>query len=252
MMRIAVLDDERPIRMGIAKIIRENLPDTIVIDEYSGAQHFLDAIDEAMPQLLITDIRMPGISGLELIRILYEKKYNIEVIVLSGYDDFEYCRTAIRYHVYDYILKPLDKKEFVRTLTQYISQKTHVTPMDPKGEQHFTVREIKKYLRHNYQNAVTMEQLGSHFCLNPNYISQLFKKETGIALFTYLTDLRMEMACIQLNDCTKRIAEISEAVGYSNPNRFSQAFKQKYGMTPSQFRKSRGVVENIGDDTEGT
>lgn len=243
MIRVAVLDDEYLIRKGIAKIIRENLYEIEMVDEYSSAQSFLEAMEELPPDLLITDIRMPGMNGLELIRIIRERKLNIEVIVLSGYDDFEYCRQAIQYHVYDYLLKPVDKRDFIKILRQYIEQKGDAPLEKVEGQQHITVREIKKYLRHNYQKPISMEQLGSHFFLNPNYISQLFKKETGVALFTYLSDLRMEMACIQLNDCTKRITEVAEAVGYSNPNRFTQAFKKKYGITPSQYRNERGMEE---------
>ena len=77
--------------------------------------------------------------------------------------------------------------------------------------------------------------------LNPNYISQLFKKEAGVSISTYITDLRMEMACMYLNDCTKRIMDISQLVGYANPGQFAIAFKKKYDKTPSEYRKERGM-----------
>lgn len=242
MIRVMVLDDEQIIRKGIVKIIRENVPDVETITECSSSEECLSKLEAAPVDLLLTDIRMDGIDGLELLQIIRQKKWNMAVILISGYSDFEYCRKAICYQAYDYLLKPIDKRELIRIVNRYAARYA----AEPDGEakttlpEHQTVKEMKKYIRSNYQKHLSMEELGERFCLNANYISQLFKKEEKCAISVYITRIRMEMARIYLKDCTRQIAEVAQMVGYESPKQFTIAFKKYFGYTPSEYRREYG------------
>jgi two-component system response regulator YesN len=248
MISIIVLDDEPIIRRGIIKIIEENIEDVQSVTDFGKSSDCIAYLEEHSADLLITDIRMPGISGLELIQYLREKKIKTDVIVLSGYSDFEYCRKAICYHVYDYILKPIDKADFVRILRGYANTHGSAAESGEPLTEHQTVKEIKRYLRAHFQEHISLRELAEQYYLNPSYMSQLFKKETGTSVFAYLTQLRMDMAKIYLTDCTKRVSEIAELVGYESSKQFSQTFKRSFQKTPSEYRREAGITAYDDDE----
>ena len=242
MLSLMVLDDERIIRQGIVKIIRENIPEVSAITECGSGEECLSYLETSPVDLLLTDIRLDGIDGLELLQIIRRKEWNMDVILISGYSDFEYCRKAICYQAYDYLLKPVDKAELIRIVRGYAAQFRTRSDFgeNTTASQHQTVKEIKKYIRANYQNRLSMEELGERFFLNANYISQLFKKEEKCAISVYILRIRMEMARIHLEDCTKQIAEVARLVGYDSPKQFTMAFKKYFGHTPSEYRRQHG------------
>ena len=109
MYKVIIVDDERIIRAGIAKIIpweENNLTlEGLAINGKEG----LEMIREKLPDIAIVDIKMPILSGIELIAQVRKEKLNTEFIILSGHDEFDYARTAMNYGVKHYILKPTEK-----------------------------------------------------------------------------------------------------------------------------------------------
>lgn len=225
------------------KIIRENVPEFEIVGAFSNGAQCLEFLDTASADLIITDIRMPYMDGVQLIQVLRERGSTIDFILVSGYDDFEYCRMAIRSRVFDYILKPLDKKDFIHTLQRYLRAGNSQTDVDqPEKDLEADrdkkiIREIKQYLRTHYRENISLESLSAQFYMNPNYISQLFKNEVGITLTAHLNQIRMEMARHFLRDSQKRVNDVAALVGYQNAQNFSVAFKKAYGMTPREFRE---------------
>lgn len=106
-MRIVIVEDEIRIREGIAKMI-ESQTEHVVQGEAANGEEGLELVLRFKPDLIITDIRMPKMDGLEMVKNLYERKVPLHVVILSGYSEFEYAQKAIRYDVDGYLLKPLD------------------------------------------------------------------------------------------------------------------------------------------------
>ena len=104
-MRIIIVEDE--INSGRYGKLIESLTDHIVLGEASDGEEGLDLVLRFKPDLVITDIRMPKMDGLEMIRRLYEQKIPVHAVILSGYSEFEYAKKAIQYGADDYLLKPL-------------------------------------------------------------------------------------------------------------------------------------------------
>ncbi len=106
-MRIVIVEDEVRIREGIAKMI-ESQTEHVVQGEAVNGEEGLEMILRFKPDLVITDVRMPKMDGLEMVKNLYEQNVPLHAVILSGYSEFEYARRAIRYGVDEYLLKPLD------------------------------------------------------------------------------------------------------------------------------------------------
>lgn len=120
MFKILVADDERFIRKGIVSILNKGLSTEVVCIEASNGLEALKAAEEQYPNLIVTDISMPGLSGLEFIAELKALNVETPVIILSGYANFEYAKQAIRLGVKEYVMKPIKKPEFVELIQGYV------------------------------------------------------------------------------------------------------------------------------------
>lgn len=101
-----------------------------------------------------------------------------------------------------------------------------------------TVREVKRYILQNFQRDIGLIDAANAVFLNPKYLSDLFRKETGQSFSVYLTEVRMENAKRELCRMDLKVYEVAESVGYSNSKNFVKAFKRFTGMTPVEYRNS--------------
>lgn len=118
--KMVIVDDEEQIREGLKKIIPWKQYGIEIQGEAENGEQALELLKILRPQIVFTDIRMPGMDGLELLRKIKEEKLSCKVIIISGYDDFEYVRQAMRYGAVDYLLKPLGKNEIIRLIEEII------------------------------------------------------------------------------------------------------------------------------------
>lgn len=153
MFKILVADDERFIRQGIVSILNKNIENDIVCVEASNGIEALKKVEEETPSLIITDICMPGSDGLEFIEKLKEKSVNVPVIILSGYENFDYAKRAIKLGVKEYVMKPIKKAEFIALIQNSIS---HI-----QNQQKKTTAEAIR----NVEHAKIMEKLKSDFLI---------------------------------------------------------------------------------------
>lgn len=123
---LLIVDDEEEIRRGLRRVIQKEQPDLCFLDSVTNGAEGLKMIREHLPDIVITDINMPEMSGIDMIAKAREEGYNGNFVVLSGYDDFKYAQSAIRYGVDDYLIKPVvidDLREIIQKLKEKIGQK---------------------------------------------------------------------------------------------------------------------------------
>lgn len=254
MLNVMIVDDEPIILKGLKNIIeKSSTPISKIVNACDGIDA-LQKLESFRPDLLITDIQMPEMTGLELIREVQAKGFCNRFVILTGYDDPTYLRQAIRCKVIDYLLKPINKTElydvldnlFVELLNIDNSRKNH-TPVSipdsplPNLEYNQLSKNIKKiilYIEEYYAQDISLDQLAEHVYLHPNYISSLFKKETGLTFIHYLHLYRIKKAKeLMLNDKDLSFHQISEQVGYENVRHFFNVFKKYCGETPGKYRE---------------
>ena len=243
-LRVLLVDDEIMIREGFKRLFDWEAHDCQVVGEASDGMEALAQIDSLCPDIVIMDINIPIMNGLKVIQLSRIKHPEIAFVIVSGYDDFSYCREALRLQITDYILKPVDYEEFGSCIDNLkISLfEQRVAAEEPTAQEERTINGLTRYLQEHLAEEVSLSVLAEQFHLNPQYISQLFKSEIGVGFLTYLTNIRMEKAKKLLLSTSLSIAEVAEQSGYGDYRVFTKVFKKTEGSTPSQYR--RDFLEN--------
>lgn len=228
-LRVLLVDDEIMIREGVKKLFDWEAHECVVVGEAADGMEAITKIDEEQPDIVIMDINIPIINGLKVIQLSRVKYPSMAFVIVSGYDDFSYCREALRLQITDYILKPVNYEEFGSCIDRLkISLYNNEVKEKSVVKKERVITGITKYMQ---------EHLSEEFHLNSQYISQLFKNEIGVNFLTYLTNIRMEHAKKLLLSTSLSIAEVSEQSGYGDYRVFTKVFKKSEGITPSQYRR---------------
>lgn len=211
-----------------------------IIGTAQNGKEALKYVEEEKVDLMITDIHMPDMDGLELLKRTYEYNPNLPVIVVSGYERFSYAQTALRYQAKGFVLKPLDTDELFSIVDDLLGSSTaslssnHNKPMTYHEE---IVHRAIQYIQSNLDQPLLLTEIADMFHLTPHYFGQVFKKVTGVTFIEYLTKLRMEKACELLKCSNMKQYEICTNIGYNDPKYFSRVFNKYYGITPRKYRE---------------
>lgn len=240
-LRVVLVDDEIMIREGFKKLFDWEAHDCVVAGEAADGMEALAKIEDLQPDIVIMDINIPIMNGLKVIQTSRARYPDMAFIIVSGYDDFSYCREALRLRITDYILKPVNYEEFGSCIDRlkialYENKKTK-NQDNKENQEERTITGIIKYLQEHLAEEISLNILADTFHLSSQYISQLFKNEIGVNFLAYLTNLRMENAKKLLISTSLSIGEISEQSGYGDYRVFTKVFKKAEGSTPSQYRR---------------
>ena len=260
MHKILIVDDERFEREQLKEMIQESFPHEVQIRTAENGRKAVEAAALWMPDIILMDIEMPGINGIEAAkRILAQLP--CKIVFVTAYSLFNYAYEAVKMGANDYILKPVDPKDVALALSRCMKQMETeaqlkaLTPiaktLDENASQDKTtllMANVKKYLQHNYMlYGVGLDSISEILHIHSSYLSMLFKKSFGINFVDYLTDLRISAAKELLADPLLSTAEIAGMVGYESPNYFARVFKKTTGMTPTEYRKQSPSERGDGE-----
>ncbi|MFD2672667.1 response regulator transcription factor [Marinicrinis sediminis] len=250
---ILIVDDELMTRKGILETLRKwaGGQDDILTAEHG--MRALELLQAHKVDLLLTDIRMPGMDGLELLEEVRKQGNEVTAIMLTGYADFTYAQTGIRLGIVDYLLKPVDQAKLIEAVESglqlasrkhraRISEKLYHPQLEilDKKQEHGTLNEsVQKaisYMIDHLSESPGMKEVAAQVHLNHSYFSVLFKEETGYTFSEYYTSLKLKKAKEYLLTTNLDIFDISDKVGYQSSGYFIKIFKQAEGMTPKQYR----------------
>lgn len=234
-MKVFIVDDEKIIRKGISSILQQHIPSLEIIGEAADGAEALEKISANVPDIVITDVKMPNMDGVELTKELHRQHPSTKIIVLSGYDDYNYVRQSMKNGALDYLLKPIDKHEFLSLINLLVRNESE-SKEQPKTDSNELISNAKNYIRKHYSDDITMTQVADYVHLNPSYFSKLFRTKTGLTFSVYLTDVRISQAKQLLLNPNIKIYEVCEKVGFSDSVTFNRSFKRVVGVSPSEFR----------------
>ena len=247
MLKVLVVEDEEMIRKGIVLAVDWAALDCVVVGEAANGVEALEAVERLNPSLIITDLKMPRMDGIEMLRCLRERGNHVYVIILTAYDSFTYAQSALRLGAVDFLLKPFhdgDLEQAVTALRRRMGGAEREEPALPglkKGDKSKYVLEAMDYIGKHYQDPnISISDIALDLGISEGHLSRTFKKETDYTLLNYLTRYRIHKAMELLRDCRVKVYEVAAQVGYRDITYFSATFKRVTGLTPSEYQDTSG------------
>ncbi len=251
MLKILVIDDENVVRNGIVLETDWAALDCEVVAEATNGEEGLAAIEKYHPDIVISDIRMPKMDGIEMLKQLREKGDQTYVIFLSAYNEFTYAQQAVRYNATDYLLKPYDDGDLEQAI-QDVKDQLLKRQQDgdfrheedvlshaalQKGDKSKYVADALDYIgEHLSDPDISIRSIAEAIDISESHLSHIFKKETDYTVNAYITRYRMRTAMKLLKSRKHKVYEVAELVGYRDIAYFSTIFKKVTGVNPSEYQ----------------
>ncbi|MDO4522958.1 MAG: response regulator [Eubacteriales bacterium] len=246
---IVAEDEELLLENVIHKIPLADEDFEVIGKAQTGVQAY-ELIEQQNPDVVITDIMMPMMDGIALLTKVREQFPLTKFIIMSGFSDFEYARSAIQLGVSDYLLKPLDTEELATALHR-IKQEFRITQSSYEeifqtGSGRVSPTEIarllKDYLVKNYAENINLNLIANTLNYSPSYLTKIFCQSYDCTPNKYITNLRIMHAKQMLGHHPElSIREIGELVGYHDQGYFSRIFKKQTGHSPFDYRGGADV-----------
>lgn len=195
MISVYIADDEVWITIGLKKLIQKSgLPFEVIGEAHNGVTT-LEDIKTLKPDVLFTDIRMPGLSGLEVMSYISEHQFATKVVLISGYAEFEYARQAMLCGAFDYLLKPIQQETLNKTLSRLRNElepaasetsedtmeNATITDLSTAGTSLF--KKILAYIQEHDTEELSLTSLAEMYNISSSRLSTLIKKRTGTVFF---------------------------------------------------------------------
>ena len=265
MIRLLIADDEKLEREALAELVQRRFEREVVLEVAENGRKAADTAVLWGADLILMDIEMPGMSGLDAARAVLAQRPSCRVIFVTAYSLFQYAHEAVHLGACDYLLKPVDPDELeasVRRAMRQIETERKLEELaaaQPQQEQTETEEEaedapeegensqtalvmahVRRYLEDNYMFDLSLDSVGEILHISPAYLSAQFKKYQKMNFLDCLTELRINAAKELLADPFRSSAEVASMVGYEDASYFARAFKKHTGMTPTQYRRQAG------------
>lgn len=254
-MKALIIDDEKPVRDCINLLVRWNEYGIETVYEAEDGQEAIAIIKREQPDLILTDIRMPGADGLQLMDWIYHNARRCKVIAVSGYTDYEYVRQIFLQGGIDYILKPIQPQKLNQALKNALAQLEQerirketeaVSPvsqgsgrlgLEDSDSAESIYYQIKYYIDENYSQELSLSSISVRFHLSESHVSRKFKAMFGITLMQYIKSTRVSHAKKYLLQTGKKVSEIAYLVGYDDEKYFSRVFREFEGISANEYRQ---------------
>jgi len=235
--KLLIVDDEWLITDSLRSLEEWGERNIEVVGTAASGVEALAWLDKTELDMVITDIRMPDMDGLELLRQIYQRSPHIDVIIISGYEEFAYAKTALSYQAKGYILKPIDTDELFATVDALSPNPNEQREEPPKTYHETIVERAIAFVSANLGRPLSLKETADQVHLTSHYFGQVFKSVMGDTFVNHLTRMRMEKACELLKNTELKQYEVGFQIGYSDPKYFSKVFFQSYGVTPKEYRQ---------------
>lgn len=238
-----VVEDEKLIAKNITRNIEKQNPHFKVLEIFSNGEDAWEYIQSQPPHVVFTDISMPVMDGIELVSRISQYKNFIKCVIITGYADFTYAQNALRYGVNDYLLKPINGDELKKTLKTLESSILAAYPdliadTDSTIAPEAIVQLVKEYVQAHYADDISVGVIAANLGFSSSYLTKVFNKYEQLTPSVYIRNYRMSIAKQLLANPDATLNTVSAAVGFSDPFHFSKSFKQTFGISPSEYRKT--------------
>lgn len=263
MYKVVIIDDEPIIVEGLSRSLSWEKWNCEVVGTASSGEEGMELINEVNPDILFSDICMPGIDGLTMIAGIKSQHPNMEITILTGFRDFDYAQKAIRLGVTRFLLKPSKMDELEEAVEKMTANlKANSIPFertdaggektdseaDSKAEDEetlvdspagsFIVNNALHYMEENYMNKLKLADVAEQCFVSQWHLSKLLNRYKEQSFSDILNNIRIEKAKEMLKDPTLRIGDVAEYVGFMDMAHFSRVFKKQVGVSANEYRNT--------------
>jgi len=252
MYSVVIIEDSVLLRQGMILTFDWRAMNCFVAGEADNGEDGLALIKQMQPDIVITDIRMPGMDGLEMIETLRARGSEAVCIVVSAYNEFDYAQRAIRFGVAEFLVKPFEMSELCRALQSAAKRADRIRQVRQIEEKKIVLfgdflaeegdlkgkyaEQAVAFIKEHFAEDIGVADIADALNMSESHLSRVFKESMGYTLGEYLVSYRMSVACEMLPDVNLRISEVARRIGYSDQRYFSVVFKRIVGMTPNAYR----------------
>lgn len=239
MKRLLIVDDERALRTGLARYLQASTTPFDEIITADSGQAALHEFEQHPIAAALIDINLGDLNGLDLIELLNHRYPQTLIVIISGFDDFDFARRAIKLNVLDYLLKPIPRSDLQKLMTNFAT-KLADQPDEP-AQPVSLAAQVKSYIEaHYFEKDLTLSQVAGCLFVSETYLSKQFKQAYGLTFSDYLIDTRMRRARELLRSPILQysVSAIANKVGYEDAHYFSRIFRKKVGQSPIQYRQA--------------
>ena len=238
MLNVYIADDEVWIILGLKKLLEKINVDSFVVGTANNGLMAKEEIAMFKPDVIFTDIRMPGLSGLELLQAIPEVSPDSKVVIITGFAEFSYAKEAVQHHAFDYLLKPIKEEDLQRVMTAILKERGETEDEEKQAPViDKMIDSVVADIRDHYMEDISLTSLAAKYNVSMGRLSKMIKDHLQLNFSDYIASLRIQRAKELLSDETLSIQEIAEIVGYNDYFYFTKVFKKIEGISPSKYRK---------------
>ena len=250
MYKVLLVEDDAALRFIYSKMKTWSECGFSIAAEASNGKAALETLEKNSFDLIFTDIRMPFIDGIEMLRKLNESGNTLPVIFASSYDEFEYARQGLILGAFDYLLKPVDQRKLedvllrVKKRIDEMDQGSRIQPsveevlkqLDVSADTNKFVNQVAMYCSQHYGEIITVDDIAEAHAYSKDYFGKLFKQHFDVTFHEFYSKIKIEYAKELIRTGNYKAYEISDILGYSSVDYFTKVFKEFTGMTPSKYK----------------
>ena len=244
MYKALIVEDEDLMREYLSNNLSVICAEWCAADTAMDGQEAIEKMEKTHFDGIITDIRMPVMDGLAMSKAIREKYPRIPILILSGYNEFDYARKAVRLNIFDYLLKPIDEQELAAALSAMAIQAGQKQQPGLAEEQIDDSNEntaglaqrALSYIRQHFSDPISLTSVAEKMGVSPAYLSTVFHREIGASYSRTLLKFRMEEAARQLLKTNLQVQQIAQNVGFFSAKHFTHVFREYYHSSPMEYR----------------
>lgn len=245
--RLLITDDEKWICESLKLLFSRK---GLEVNTALAGQEALNLLKTQTVDLVILDFNLPDMNGLDVLAGIKKINPDIPVIFMTGYGSETISIKAFKLGIADYFIKPFDPKALVERVIEIIGERKEIEAnltseltlpltINDEIEDSTGIGKAVKYLKDNYTDRISLEEVANVAGVSRYHFTRLFKKIMGISFTYYLNYLRVKKAEEALSCPDANISEVAFSVGFNSLRQFERAFKGSMGQTAAEYRKDK-------------
>ncbi|MFC6180061.1 response regulator transcription factor [Lactiplantibacillus daowaiensis] len=239
MRNLLIVDDEKALRNGLAHYLTQLTTPFDTITTAANGQSALAYFEHHPVTAALIDINLGDLNGLDLIDLINQRYPQTLIVIISGYDDFDFARRAVKLNVLDYLLKPIPRSDLQKLMQTFKTQLAPAPVAKPATSD--LAQNGQAYIEAHYSDRnLSLAQAAQRLFVSEAHLSKQLKQNCGQTFSEYLIDYRINKARELLRNPNLQysVCEIAHKVGYEDAHYFSRVFRKKVGQSPLQYRQA--------------